>query len=157
MSDAFGTGWIIAIAVAVLPALIGIIGSGVSREARTPPAVRTLRALTESLEKTPEGSDARNSTSKLVAAYADAIKPTLVAPRRLNHTNVALSVVLLVITAVALGLLIGWITTAGEWSILAWIVTITVGLFLILLSAASVGTWYSPQAPKSTASTRASV
>lgn len=141
-----------AIAVAVVPALLGIVGSLFNREARAPRELRTLNHLVESLSKSPEGSDARDAISTLTADYAREVAPALLHRPKLNKSNVALSVVLAVITLFAMYGLLAWVGASGEgfWNVAAIAVTVIVGLFLLVINAASVGTWYnSPSESKS--------
>ncbi|BDZ54166.1 hypothetical protein [Agromyces marinus] len=152
MESALQSGWLVAIAVAVIPALFGVVGNMISREARTPRDIRNLGHLADSLSKAPVGSEAHDALSALVAEYARRVHPGLIQPRKLNKTNVALTVFIILVSGAAILGLFNWIvaTNGTGWSVLAIVVTVLIGLFLFLLNIAAVTTWYNePSARKS--------
>jgi hypothetical protein len=147
MVNALGSGWLVAIAVAVLPALFGVIGSLVGREARAPQEIRNISHLADTMSKIPLEDSAHGAMGELLVDYVESIKPKLVDSKRLNRSNVALSVVLIVVTLVIMYFLISWVNVSGAWNVAAVIVTVIVGLGLFTLNAASVSTWYNPPSP----------
>ncbi|MEL0627641.1 hypothetical protein V6245_11865 [Salinibacterium amurskyense] len=146
MDEALNSGWLVAISVAVIPAILGIIGNLFTREARTPRQIRNLGHLAESLSKVDTNSSAHTALSELIADYTFSIKSRLVDPPKLNKLNVGFT---LFVFATTLGIMFGlsqWVTNTSEtgWNVLAIVITALVGLFLFLVNIAAVGLWYKP-------------
>lgn len=146
MNDALNSGWLVAIAVAVIPALFGTIGNFLNREGRSPRHIRNLGHLTESLSKADPNSAAHRALSELIADYAFSIRERLVSPRKLNKLNVGFTGFIFLTTAGIMYGLSQWVAASADsaWNVVAVIVTAIIGLSLFLVNVAAVGLWYKP-------------
>ncbi|MCM3614952.1 hypothetical protein M3672_10965 [Microbacterium enclense] len=153
MTETQEWGWVLPIALVAVPAIIAVIGTAVGREARTPRPIRNIKQLSDALAQIPEGK-ARESLDGALAAYVETVSPDLVSSRKLNWANVALAVIMFLLTGGGVFLLAQWVTvsTGSGWNVVAWIITVLAALAAFIINLAAVSTIYTPPKPKNSQS-----
>lgn len=140
--------WQIAAALAV--PVLGFFGAVVSSN-REPGAYRRLKHSVEALAAVQKDSEAYDVLENLVVAQATQLqrREAAKAERKLNKTNLTLSIVLSVVGAIGGFWLWSW--SAAVWdSWAAWLVvpfSVVLGLIIVVFVAAAFGTLFNPPAP----------
>ena len=129
--------WVLPIAVALIPAVGGFLASLLQRESSTPRPIRWLTHLTAALAKAPEDSAARHAIDGLIVDYVKLIQPALTTRRERNVPGIVAAVFVAAVSVAAMFGLTSWILVAGDLAVVAWIVTVVIGLFILVLNAAA--------------------
>jgi hypothetical protein len=137
--------------VTIAPAVIGAIGVLLTRE-RQPRLYRNIARQADLLAKLPPAGDAYAEVQALLNLSAAALREreTGAIARKLNPTNVVLSIILSALAGTAAYFLVLWCTSTwgSPWGVVAIVATVIVGLFLALLVGAAFTTIFNPPTPK---------
>jgi hypothetical protein len=138
---------IAAIAAPIISAVLALLQSRVGGGPN-----RHLKDHAALLVTLPEKSDSRAAIEKLVVVEAESLlhRQRLRDSRQLNVVNLVLSLILAVVSGIAIYVLVLW---AQAWwgTALVWIPLVILalgGLFLLLLTGAAFTTLYTPAKPK---------
>lgn len=143
--------WLLTIAVVGIPAVLALLGTAITREARTPRPIRNLTSLAAALEKLPPTSAAHKALDGVIRDYVNSVGPIITSVRKLNPTNVTLTVLFFLLSVGATFLLSQWIVaTAGtDWNWLAWTVTVICSVIFLIFDSAALATIYNPPSDRS--------
>lgn len=138
-------GSLVPLLAALIPAAGGAVAGFAQRQAGRPRPYRKLGHLVDMLAKAPEGPG-RLALEKLVIAAAGALEESVVSVKKVNPTNVALTVIVTAFSGLGMYWLAQWIIAAegSAWIVVAWITSALVGFFLTIVVAAAIGTVYNP-------------
>jgi Na+-transporting methylmalonyl-CoA/oxaloacetate decarboxylase gamma subunit len=136
------------IATSILVPVLGFLGALANRE-RMPGLYRKLKHSTSALKDLPaEAANARQALERVVIAQAVAIqaREATSLTRRLNFSNLTLTIVVSLLIGAGIWGLFNWVAatigTGWEWlSILTTVVSAVVGLIIV---AASFSTLFNP-------------
>lgn len=138
--------WLLPVAVVGIPAVLTLLGSIITREARMPRPVRVLTQLAVALEKLPVEGEAHKALDGMMRDYVAVVKPGLTAVRKVNKVNVAITAVFFALSLWAMFGLSQWIITSvnGPWNWVAWTITAICAVIFLVFNSAAIATIYNP-------------